>query len=196
LEKVNPSSEPLPGRARILAVKSIGSRKAISVSPDLYGSLGDAIHAFLAADMYGEREQRTKIATRLLRAHGVEGAVSADSMLSASDDLQAWVKESYPGATWHREWPVRARVAGPPSRLVVGEVDLYLELPDGFVLVDHKAFPGAAAERDRRVVEEYSAQLRWYAQMLASAIKKPLTAVYIHFPIRSEVVEVDLQEGA
>lgn len=113
-------------------------------------------------------------------------------MLSASDDLQAWVRESYPDAKWHREWPVRARVPGPPSRLVIGEVDLYLELPDGFILVDHKSFPGAAEERDRRVVEEYAPQLRWYTRVLASALKKPLKAVFIHFPIRGEMVDLDL----
>jgi len=191
-EKVNPSSEPLPGTARIRGAQSIGSRKAISVSTELYGSLGDAVHAFLAADMYGDRDQRTKIATRLLRAYGVEGAVSSDSLLSASDDLHAWVKESYSNVKWHREWPVRARVAGPPSRLVVGEVDLYLELPDGFILVDHKSFSGTVAERDRRAVEEYAPQLRWYALVLASALKKPLKASFIHLPLRGEIVELEL----
>jgi ATP-dependent exoDNAse (exonuclease V) beta subunit len=195
-EKVNPSSEPLPGTARIGAAKSIGSRKAISLSAELYGPLGDAVHAFLAADMYREREQRIGIATRLLRAHGVEGAVSADSLLSASDDFLAWVKDRYPDAKWHREWPVRARVAGTAPRLVVGEVDLYLELADGFVLLDHKTFQGGGEERDRRVLEEYAPQLRWYAHVLESALKKPLRACFIHFPIRGEIVELELGGGA
>ncbi|MGB8931569.1 MAG: PD-(D/E)XK nuclease family protein, partial [Anaeromyxobacteraceae bacterium] len=115
------------------------------------------------------------------------------TLLAASDALRAWVERRYPGATWLREWPVRARLAGPPPRLLVGEVDLALELPDGFVLIDHKSFPGAAKERDRRVVEEYAPQLRWYARALADALKKPMVAAFVHFPVRGEMAEVKLE---
>ena len=114
------------------------------------------------------------MARRILKAFGVEGAVAPETLLSASDALRAWLEARYPGATWYREWPVRARLAGDPPRLLVGEVDLFLELPDGFVLVDHKSFPGSEKERDRRLVEEYAPQLGWYARVLAQALRKPL----------------------
>jgi ATP-dependent exoDNAse (exonuclease V) beta subunit len=75
---------------------------------------------------------------------------------------------------------------------VVGEVDLFLDLPDGFVLVDHKSFPGNETERDRRLIDDYAPQLRWYAKVLADALKKPLKAAFIHLPIRGEMAEVAL----
>jgi ATP-dependent exoDNAse (exonuclease V) beta subunit len=87
---------------------------------------------------------------------------------------------------------VRARLDGPPPRLLVGEVDLFLELPDGFVLLDHKSFPGSEVERDRRLVEDWAPQLAWYARALSSALGKPLRGAFIHLPLRGEMAEVEI----
>jgi hypothetical protein len=43
-------------------------------------------------------------------------------------------------------------------------------------------------------IEDYVTQLRWYAKVLANALKKPLKAVFIHLPIRGEMAEVELGE--
>ena len=191
-ERLNPSSEPLPGAARVLGVSRLGGRRALAATSVDMGPVGDALHAFLAADPGGEQPPRLTMAARLLAAHGVAGALSAETLLDASDALKCWLAARYPGATWFREWPVRARLAGEPERLLVGEVDLFLELPDGFVLVDHKSFPGGDGERDRRLEEEWAPQLGWYAKVLAQALGKPLQAAYIHLPIRGEMAEVRL----
>ena len=191
-ERLNPSVEPLAGIARIVKVERLGGRKPLDAKPEQAGKVGDAIHGFLAADRAGPVEVRSAMATRILKAFGVVGAVAPETLLSASDALRTWVDARYPGATWYREWPVRARLDGPSPRLLVGEVDLFLELPDGFVLVDHKSFPGAEKERDRKLVEEYAPQLGWYAKVLATALKKPLLAAFIHLPIRGEMAEVGL----
>ena len=190
-EIANPSSEPPeaadPGR--IVAVSPLAGRASLRDGTDM-GPLGDAIHAFLAADRWtGEREG---LATRLLSSYGVVGAVAPASLVRSSDALRAFLDSRFPGAEWRREWPVRARFGdrGQP-RLVQGEVDLFLELPGGFVLVDHKSFPGNERERDERVVA-HAAQLGLYAFLLARALRKPLLAAFIHLPIRGELVEVDV----
>jgi ATP-dependent helicase/nuclease subunit A len=191
-ETVNPSGEPLPGAARIVQINRIGNRHPAKFTVETAGPLGDAVHAFLAADRSSDVTVRTVMATRLIDAEGVSGAIAPETLLAAADGLRTWLDARYPGATWHREWPIRARLATTPPRLVVGEVDLYLDLPDGFVLVDHKSFPGSESERDRRLIDEYAPQLRWYAKVLADALKKPLKAAYIHLPIRGEMAEVEL----
>lgn len=189
-ERLNPSAEPKAGTPQLLEVFKLGAPKAVDAGPDQASLVGDAIHGFLAADRRGPREARIALATRVLKGYGVQAAVSPDTLLAASDDLKAWVDVRYPGATWRTEWPVRARIAGPPARLLVGEVDLYLELPDGFVLVDHKSFRGPEKERDRKVVEEYAPQLGWYAEVLERALGKPMKAAFIHLALRGEMVAV------
>jgi ATP-dependent exoDNAse (exonuclease V) beta subunit len=182
----------LPGAARIVQIARLGNRQPIKSTAATSGPLGDAIHAFLAADQPGDTTVRTAMAKRLLDAEGLLDAIAPETLLSAADGLRTWLDARYLGATWFREWPLRARLATTPPRLLVGEVDLYLDLPDGFVVVDHKSFPGNEAERDRRIIEDYAAQLRWYAKVLANALKKPLKAAFIHLPIRGEMAEVEL----
>jgi ATP-dependent exoDNAse (exonuclease V) beta subunit len=191
-ERLNPSAEPLAASPSIVRVEKLGGRHAVQATAEQAGPVGDAIHAFLAADHAAPAEARLAMATRILRSYRVVGAVAPETLLAASDSLRTWLDARYPGAVWFREWPVRARLAGPSPRLLVGEVDLFLELPDAFVLVDHKSFPGAERERDRRVVEEYAPQLAWYARVLGDALRKPLRAAYVHLPIRGEMAEVRL----
>lgn len=190
-EIVNPSSEPLETKApgRIVAVSPLAGRAALRDGTDM-GSLGDAVHAFLAADRWiGDREA---VAARLLASCRVAGAIAPASLVRASDALRAFLDERFPGATWRREWPVRARLGDRGhARLLQGEVDLFLERADGFVLVDHKSFPGNDRERDERVVA-HAAQLGLYAFVLSRALRKPLLASFIHLPIRGEIVEVDV----
>lgn len=190
-EIANPSSEAIgiaePGR--IVAVTALAGRAPLESGTDM-ALLGDAVHAFLAGDRWtGDREG---MAARLLGAYGVTGSIAPASLVRASDALRAFLDARYPGAAWRREWPARARFTdGGQPRLLQGEVDLFLELPDGFVLLDHKSFPGDDRERDVRVVE-HAAQLGLYAFALERALGKPLRAAFIHLPIRGELVELDV----
>lgn len=193
-EILNPSTEPFPGEARVVGVTPLAGRRALEGSGPSLREVGDAIHAFLAADAGGEAggeaARRTAMARRLLEAHGVEGRLSPATLLDAAAALRAHLEARFPGARWFREWPVRARLPGEPPRLLVGEVDLFLELEDGFVVVDHKSFPGGADERDRRLVDAWAPQLAWYARALAGALGKPLRAAFVHLPLRGELAEV------
>jgi ATP-dependent exoDNAse (exonuclease V) beta subunit len=186
---VNPSTEPLDVSARVKGVARLGMRGALASASDMQ-AVGDAIHGFLAADVGGDPASRRELARRMLDAHDVAMSLAPETLLDAADALRAWAEARFAGATWHREWPLRARLDATPPRLLVGEADLVLETADGFVVVDHKSFPGSAAERDRRIVEKYAPQLAWYGQVLQQALGKPMLGAFVHFPLRGEMAEV------
>lgn len=190
-EVVNPSAEPLGVAARVAGVVRIRERAAIAQQSDMQ-AVGSAIHAFLASDRSGDAVVRQEMAKRMLDAHDVAVALAPETLLGVADAMRSWADTRWPGATWHREWPLRARLDPTPQRLLVGDADLVLETAHGFVLVDHKSFPGSAEERDRRIVEEYAPQLAWYARVLQRALGKPLLGTFVHLTVRGEMAEVEL----
>ena len=200
-EVLNPSTEPSPravAPARMASVTRLGPHAQLKASTDEMNAVGEAVHRFLAADpaVTGapDRAAREQLARRMLDSHGVSNALAPAAFVSMGDALIAELRRRYPKSSWNREWPVRACLADEGNaRLLVGEADLVLELPEGFVLVDHKSFPGSEAARTQRVLG-YALQLARYTRALERALQKPLLAAFIHLPLRGELVEVDLRE--
>ncbi len=200
-ELIRPSEVLLPvevaAQVRLLSPRAIASRQPVQASSELMGAVGDAIHRFLAADHepWGEA-QRLKVAQTLLDAHGVALAISPTTLLQVSDGLRAEMNTTFAGARWFKEWPVRWLVpTRDGNRLLVGEVDLVLELEDRLVLIDHKSFPGGPRQRDERAVA-HAGQLAAYRAALESAFEKPVAAMFIHFALLGELVSVEVPAGA
>jgi ATP-dependent helicase/nuclease subunit A len=170
---------------------SIGDRLPLGDGKDVeWDVVGDAVHAFLAADVAGlDRPQRTERAHRILIAARLGALLTADSLLCAGDRLRAWVDSQFPGALWHREYPVTGVIATPGgARRVQGTIDLLLETAGGVVVVDHKSYPGGA-DRWKDKAREFAPQLGAYAHVLAAA-GKSVIGMYVHFTIGGGVVRV------
>ena len=202
-ELIRPSDVVLPeeiaARVTVGLPRVIGGRQPVRAPTEQMNDVGDALHRFLAADVTARRESvaaREAVAQRLLEAHGVALAISVQTLLAVSDALHAHLEADYPGARWLCEWPVRWRVPTPAgTRLMIGEVDLVLETDAGLVLIDHKSFPGAQEQRDRRTLA-HAGQLAAYAAALESATGKKVLKAFIHFAVRGELVEVGVPTGA
>jgi len=187
------SGVPSAGAASTEAVEllSIGERLPLGEEKDVtWDTVGDAMHAFLAADVAGlEREQRLARAHRILVAADLGSLLTAHALLRAGDQLRAWVDARWPGATWHREYPVTEAIASPDgTRRVQGTIDLLLETPDGVVLIDHKSFPGGQSQWIDKA-REFAPQLAAYRHVLAAAGKR-VVATYVHFPIGAGVAKL------
>ena len=170
---------------------SIGERLPLGEGKDVtWDIVGDAVHAFLAADVAGlERAQRIERANRILVASRLAALLTADALLRAGDQLREWAHSRWPGATWHREYPVTGMIeTADGKRRVQGTIDLLLETRDGVVLVDHKSFPGDAGRLASKALE-FAPQLAAYAWVL-SAAKKRVLGTYVHFAVGAAVVEL------
>lgn len=184
-EIVFPSAAEAPADAELGPAVVIGRRQRLD--EDAMDAVGRAIHAFLAGDPgpAAGSDRRRRVARACLDFEGI--GMEPAALEEVSDALRRWLRATFGAGVWHPEWPLRWRM--PDGRLLVGDADLVLELYDGWVVVDHKTFPGNAIERDRRA-RHYAGQLRSYAQALEAASGKPVRATLLHFPVRGEVMEV------
>ena len=151
--------------------------------------LGNALHGFLAADRPTiKSSQRIEIARGLLSRWNVASALDAAAVLGAGDALKVWVEKNWPGARWHREWPLRMQMK--TGSTLRGIADLVLETRAGYVVIDHKSFPGG---RDKAVEKaaSYAGQVLAYADAIRAATGKPVVGAFIHLPVAGLVVAVE-----
>ncbi|MGG1401588.1 UvrD-helicase domain-containing protein [Bacillus salipaludis] len=160
-------------------IHRIGSRLPLSGNPDM-AILGDMVHAFLAADDRTKtKEERLKMAQAIRQRYGIH-VLLEDSLLEASDRLAQFISEQYPDLqAKHNEWPIHLRKG---LQKASGWIDLLLLTPKGWVIVDHKTFPGKEADWVSRA-SGYLPQLRTYAEALYKATGHPVYETWIHMPV-------------
>lgn len=186
-ERLRPSDAAAEEGATVGEVIRVGPRPAASARDGDVRPLGDAIHGFLAG---ADRSEASALAH--LQSNGVAHVLTPASLLGIGTSLEAALGARWPEATLRHEWPVRwRRQTAQGARLVVGAIDLVVDDPGGIVVIDHKAYPGDVGGRDRRV-QEYAGQLRAYLEALASATGRRAEEAWLHFPLRGELVRVEL----
>ena len=153
-------------------------------------NLGSAVHGFLAADCLEYiKSDRLEMAGHLLKRWAVEAALTPADLLEISDRLHRWADKNWPNAKWHREWPILQKLdAGSTMR---GVTDLILETSEGFVIIDHKAYPFMG---DLSNVQELALADAEQVQVYAGAVhlvgRKKLLGTYIHLPLMGVSVSI------
>ena len=87
------------------------------------------------------------------------------------------------------EWPVTAVMDN--GQTLSGWIDLLLETEDGWVVIDHKSFPGGRGDWADKAVG-YSGQLDAYRRAVETATGRPVVSQWIHFSVGGGLVEVKL----
>jgi len=180
---VRPSEERAAEVPPILETARLGDRIALPGSPGLQ-ALGEALHGLFAADdPAAPRAERLDFARGMLERWGVP-QVDPAAAIAASERLRTFVAARYPQGTPRFEWPVHAEFDG---QVTASRIDLLIDLPDGFVLIDHKSFPGALVLDDDRL-RAFAGQTRCYARAVEAALGKPCLGVWAHQPVVGVVV--------
>ncbi len=189
-----PSSVRLTGgssleKVLIERIYSLGKRLDFSEQVDLR-LLGDALHFFLATDdTSGPLNLRLKNASEILAVNGIIGC-TPDQFLEASNRLNEKLDELYQDALFYREWPVSGRLNG---QRVFGTIDLLLELSEGFVIIDHKTFPGDFEAQKLKAIDHFP-QIDTYARLVEQASSKRVVATFIHMPVIGSLFKLSSSE--
>jgi ATP-dependent exoDNAse (exonuclease V) beta subunit len=200
--------EPLPAAHRAVSGltlppgETVATAEPLQVGPPLahaaglpWAELGTALHAVLAADELDRpAEERRARAAALLASHcpAAPRAVLPEELLERSRQLSDTLTRTHGPGRWLREWPVRLALDGVTAS---GWIDLAVETAAGWVLVDHKSFPGLAREEWAAKAAAYAAQLAAYAFALEAATQKPVLAAYVHLVVGGALVPVILPGG-
>lgn len=164
----------------------IGQRLPLNGTPDMR-LLGEAVHGFLAADNIDRpMTEREVMAKEALDRWGVSGALLPSSLIEASNRLNVFITGRWPGAKQHREMPVYGCIG---TQRASGRVDLLLETSEGFVIIDHKTFPGAPDTWAEKAAG-FSPQLSLYSQIISQATGRPVLQRFVHMPIVGAVIAI------
>ncbi|ASN51431.1 exodeoxyribonuclease V subunit beta [Sinomonas sp. R1AF57] len=187
------ASESLAGGldADIREVAVLGGRLAEHGSDD-WGAVGSAVHAYLGTEFRAlDDAGRLRLAERLVARWDVGTTVDAALLTTAGERFEAWLDAEFPGWARHREAAIGWR---PDGQTMEGWIDLLLEGPDGFVLVDHKTYPGTDPEGHIRA--HYLGQMAAYRKAIEAATGRPVLRVLMHLPALGRVFEVSGMSGA
>lgn len=166
-------------------IHSIGSRLPIIGSPEM-DVLGTLVHNFLAADSSKlDKAKREQLAQSTLQNFDLS-ALSVNDLIEASNRLNHFVETTYTGKfDIHKEFPIHLKLN---NQKAFGLIDYLIEFPNGWVIIDHKTFPGREEFWAERVVA-YLPQLQIYAHALQTASNKPVLEAFIHMPIVGKMIK-------
>ena len=179
------SASSVQQTGQVAEIIDLGERLPLVGKPDMQ-LLGEAIHTFLGADDPAQdQSKRFRLAAAVLGRWQMANSMKAEDLVAASDRLFGWINKKWPNATWHREYPVALRQDN--GTIISGFIDLLLETQEGYVIIDHKSFPGNKEEAMKKAAS-FAGQLGVYAQGVGAATAKKVLGNYIHFPISGTIV--------
>jgi ATP-dependent exoDNAse (exonuclease V) beta subunit len=193
---ITPSKEKLDekelSKIKVSDYFTLGDRIKIKTTDD-YASLGCAIHDFLALEQEQGKHNTNRwqtVAQRLLSNYGVDGVIATADMIEMHNRLTKFIETKKPQKIY-REWPIILH--DNDNQVMHGWIDMLLELKEGFVIIDHKTFPGANAEEEAR---KYAPQLNAYRRAVEAAVEvagtnKKVLATLIHMPVLGKIFEVE-----
>jgi ATP-dependent helicase/nuclease subunit A len=179
-----PSSEPPLAGPACSVVEDFGTRITLHGSPNMEG-LGVALHHCLAMTLINPELEVLDV-ERILKQYPLL-TLDADEVLSCGRNLAGWIAHLYPDARLHCELPFSRHL--PTGQLQSGQIDLALELPDQWIVIDHKSNPQPKTQWCE-IAAKHSGQLAAYADALADLSGRPVAETLIHFSVSGGIVRV------
>ncbi len=138
-----------------------------------YDNLGNAVHSYIALNPKNNKEET---AEKILSRWQMSGVVSAVDVVSSTDRFYKWIEKNYPDSTVRAEVPMT--YTDEHGTLYQGYIDMVLETPEGYVIIDHKTHNNPSDAED--YVSSCAGQLRLYRKALEKATGKPVNEMIIN----------------
>ena len=181
-----PSAEEPVAAASVSKVIEYGPRLPLKGSTD-DTALGNALHSFLAYNLLNpDQDGRLDAAKRLTASHGLDANVSANDLVSCSTRFRQEIEQRFQPKQILVEVPFHH--TNESGQSVTGFIDLLLETERGWILIDHKSFPGGRSEWNAKALS-YSGQLKGYSDALQPHGIR-IGETWIHFVVGGGMIQI------
>ena len=171
----------------IQSTETIGQRLSLRGSADMQ-AVGDALHAIIAAGFFrADENDRAQMILETLQRFGVQDYLEPAEISMMIKGLQQWLNRRNPSCKVFPEWPIRH--VQPNGQILNGWIDLAIRTKRGWLVIDHKTFPGAHEDMQERALK-YSGQLAAYTRALQEATSIPVVQQCIHFVMAGKMVTI------
>jgi len=113
-----------------------------------------------------------------------------DMELAAAQLTQflGWIRERWQPTACYAEYPVTCKLEN--GQQLSGQIDLLLDTPEGWILIDHKANPGGQS-RWEDLALTYSGQLAAYSKAIQQSSNRPVLESWLYMPVAAGAVRVE-----
>jgi len=161
-------------------VEVYGERIDLMGKPDM-GTLGEALHACIAFDWLNPElpEREARIAAILVN-WGADRNLDTKVVAAGIKRFREWCITRWKPTAFYVEYPVEVTLAN--GQRMKGRIDLLLETPYGWVIVDHKSNPLPRSEWPA-IAQGYLSQLTGYKLAIEKASGTKVLHQVINFSI-------------
>jgi len=168
-------------------IKSFNKRISINSNADM-NLIGNAVHSYLAFDYEKyDHNNQIKIINKILKNWNADMFINAEDLRTAGENLIRFINENYKDCKIFKEWPIS--MINKSGQLIQGWIDMLIETPKGYVIVDHKDYPGKGAQE---YAKKYAPQLKAYKEAVEKAAGKPVIDMLIHMPVGGMIMRMEL----
>jgi ATP-dependent exoDNAse (exonuclease V) beta subunit len=170
--------EPWPG-ARVGEHVSIG--KALKITgAETAENIGVVLHQLIASEAINpSRGDAEDLIRKLIDVWGLKSSLDAGAVLDYIRQFFKLLANKYQPTRILAEYPVTHVLKN--GQVVKGWVDLLLETPQDWVIVDHKFTEKPDSDLETETLK-YSGQLKAYADAVEAATERPAPECWVHFP--------------
>lgn len=183
------------GVYRSEVIEKVGTRIPLKAKVDMT-ALGSAVHNSIAFYVASSGAATKEDLAAVLARWRIGAAVEPEAVLAQAKALLQWVEGKWPGANVWTEMLVEVKLKS--GRIVKGQIDLLIELADGWVLVDHKADPRSAVTDGDRLAQAHGAQLNAYGEAVLEGTGRAVVERWLYLPVAGQAMRisaVDLVSG-
>ena len=177
--------------AKVKSVETIGARLD-AIFPEDMDRFGNALHDMIAQGLiHGEEgDCFVNAGNRILEGYNLTGSIDPVKVRGIVTNLKSHLVSKYGAKKFLAEWPVS--FLNENGQRVSGWIDLLVETDSGYIIVDHKSFPGARKDWEKKALS-YASQLAVYKEGVELSGEKVIGAV-IHLPIGGALIEVEMEK--